>query len=205
MTSVVFGKILVHVFVSVWMQLAQREGAVSKHLRRGGFSWDGLGSWLWGMFGDSHSWVVGSSGCGWCILVLTGGSTWARSWMELITGAEKKIEHGCGKYSELKKKGEPGVEALRDKVCKALFQLEEQILSACLTSTRCRLTELHQLCQGGCESTVPGSRDVTLLSQPPDSRGGSCPVVTAAALQSLAHPCFGTPVLLSQPSVGLCL
>lgn len=154
----------------------------------GGFSWDGLGSWLWGMFGDSHFWVVGSSGCGWCILVLTGGSTWARSWMEVITGAEKKLEHGCGKYSELKKRGEPEVEALRNKVCKALFQLEKQILSVCLSSTRCRLTELHQLCQGGCESTVPGIRDVTLLSQPPDLRGGSCPVVTAAALHPLPIP-----------------
>lgn len=37
-----FGKILVHVFVSVWMQLAQDEGAMSKHLQRGGFSWDAL-------------------------------------------------------------------------------------------------------------------------------------------------------------------
>lgn len=43
---IVFGKILVHVFVSVWIELAQCEGAVSKHLQRKGFSWDGLGECL---------------------------------------------------------------------------------------------------------------------------------------------------------------
>lgn len=63
------------------------------------------------------------------------GSVWWQSLLpacQVITGAEKNIELGCGKYSELKEWGAPGLEALRNEVCKVSVQLEE-ILSVCLS------------------------------------------------------------------------
>lgn len=93
------------------------------------------------------------------------GSVWWQSLLpacQVITGAEKNIELGCGKYSELKEWGAPGLEALRNEVCKVSVQLEE-ILSVCLSVCLTPRSGTNP-CQGGCGGTVPGSRAVTLLS-----------------------------------------